>query len=270
MIRTFVSFGCAVVVFLKTAQALALNFSSVGALPEFATLREASRLVVSLEISGKGPIGTGAGFILSTDPANRTAWIVTAAHCIFCKDLGERNCSIVARGIFGSARGRFRSLRMDPIQDIALIQVELPKKFNIAIRAPFGDASKALEGEQAMWFGNPDLRLRPDRQWVLPRPRDFRKRGIRFTDGRVHAYSPRFPVALSPTRVVYVPNLLMFGDSLPGNSGGPVFNSRGEILGIVIKTLGDALCTGITPSCYQLAAPSNAILPFIASSIGSL
>ncbi|MBX9767658.1 MAG: serine protease [Bdellovibrionales bacterium] len=257
-------FPVSLFIFLSMS-AEAQMFSRVGELPSTPALKEASKLVVLLDIKSSRTVGSGAGFILSADPNTKTAWIMTAAHCIYCKN--SSSCEVSAKGIFGKVKGNLKTLRFDTLNDIALIQVQLPKKWTLPIRAPFAKASEMVPGDRAVWFGDPSLELRESKEWVLPRPNDYVRRGVRFTDGKVQSFSDRFPVSVG-NGIQYVPNLLLYGESLPGNSGGPVFNDRGEVVGIIIKSVDNKkYCTTITDICYPVAAPSDTLVEFASKNI---
>lgn len=258
---TFVTF-----VFLGS-NSLAMEFSRVGALPKSPELIEAAKLVVLLEIKGKGTVGTGSGFILSANPNTKSAWIMTAAHCIYCRN--SSSCEVSAKGIFGNLRADMKTLRYDALNDVAVIRVQLPKKSLLSVQAPFARASEMVPGDRAVWFGDPKLELRDSKEWVLPRPRDHRQRGVRFSDGKVHVFSSHFPVLQGGGQPLqYVRSLLLLGESLPGNSGGPVFNKTGDVVGIIIKSMEEKKhCTTITETCYAVAAPSETLVDFATKNV---
>lgn len=97
----------------------------------------------------------------------------------------------------------------DPGNDLAVIKIDVPKE---KLRtAPFGDSDQLKAGQFAIAIGNP---FGLDRTITT---------GVISSTGRTRADSGRRPIR----------NMIQTDAAVnPGNSGGPLLNSRGEVVGI--------------------------------------
>ncbi|MDN7426211.1 MULTISPECIES: trypsin-like peptidase domain-containing protein [unclassified Burkholderia] len=139
--------------------------------------------------------GSGSGFIVSAD-----GLIVTSAHVV------DEATDVTVRLI---DRREFKGtvLAVDPQSDVAVLRVD-------ATKLPFvrvGDSSKVRAGEPVMTIGAPD------------------GSGNTVTAGIVSATSRRLPdgSAFPFFETDIAPN--------PDNSGGPVFNRAGDVVGIAVQ-----------------------------------
>ncbi|WP_175872337.1 trypsin-like peptidase domain-containing protein [Burkholderia sp. BCC0397] len=139
--------------------------------------------------------GSGSGFIVSAD-----GLILTSAHVV------DEATDVTVRL---TDRREFKAtvLAVDPQSDVAVLRVD-------ATKLPFvrvGDSSKVRAGEPVMTIGAPD------------------GSGNTVTAGIVSATSRRLPdgSAFPFFETDIAPN--------PDNSGGPVFNRAGDVIGIAVQ-----------------------------------
>ena len=139
--------------------------------------------------------GSGSGFIVSAD-----GLILTSAHVV--DDATDVTVRLTDRREFKAT-----VLAVDPQSDVAVLRVN-------ATKLPFvrvGDSSKVRAGEPVMTIGAPD------------------GSGNTVTAGIVSATSHRLPdgSAFPFFETDIAPN--------PDNSGGPVFNRAGDVIGIAVQ-----------------------------------
>jgi serine protease Do len=142
----------------------------------------------------------GSGFIISTD-----GYVVTNAHVV----QGETKISVVVfeKGADGTLKKRavekVKIVAVNPHEDLALLQLEGEKDLPITY---LGDSDQARVGQACYAIGNPRGLERTVSEGIISTLN-------RIMDGRTH---------LQTTAAVN-----------PGNSGGPLFNLRGEVIGVV-------------------------------------
>ncbi|WP_423394283.1 trypsin-like peptidase domain-containing protein [Burkholderia sp. LMG 21824] len=139
--------------------------------------------------------GSGSGFIVSAD-----GLVLTSAHVV--DDATDVTVRLTDRREFKAT-----VLAVDPQSDVAVLRVN-------ATKLPFvrvGDSSKVRAGEPVMTIGAPD------------------GSGNTVTAGIVSATSHRLPdgSAFPFFETDIAPN--------PDNSGGPVFNRAGDVIGIAVQ-----------------------------------
>ena len=149
----------------------------------------------------KTPSGTGTGWFCHPD-----GYVVTNQHVI----AGERSIQVTA---FKRHNGRldkevFKKVKLvahEPHIDLALLHIEE----EIDMEIPWlylGDSSEVEEGDKAFTIGNPLGLERSTAEGIISKSaRNFK--------GRLFLQTTA-PIA-------------------PGNSGGPLFNDRGEVIGVV-------------------------------------
>ncbi|HHV7521580.1 TPA: trypsin-like peptidase domain-containing protein [Burkholderia orbicola] len=139
--------------------------------------------------------GSGSGFIVSAD-----GLILTSAHVV------DEATDVTVRL---TDRREFKAtvLAVDPQSDVAVLRVDATKLPFVRI----GDSSKVRAGEPVMTIGAPD------------------GSGNTVTAGIVSATSRRLPdgSAFPFFETDIAPN--------PDNSGGPVFNRAGDVIGIAVQ-----------------------------------
>lgn len=133
--------------------------------------------------------------------------------------------SIEVHTFDGTALSQVELLTEDPGNDLALLRVRVPASVT---PAPLGDSDRVVVGERVVSIGNP-LGL----DYTL-------------TDGLVSA------------RRVWNnrPMIQMSAPASPGNSGGPLFNLRGEVIGVTTAQAGSVWSRGEN---LNLAVPSNLV-----------
>nr|WP_241020873.1 trypsin-like peptidase domain-containing protein [Burkholderia sp. Ac-20344] len=148
-----------------------------------------------LDSAPRAVSGSGSGFIVSAD-----GLILTSAHVV--DDATDVTVRLIDRREFKAT-----VLAVDPQSDVAVLRVN-------ATKLPFvrvGDSSKVRAGEPVMTIGAPD------------------GSGNTVTAGIVSATSHRLPdgSAFPFFQTDIAPN--------PDNSGGPVFNRAGDVIGIAVQ-----------------------------------
>ena len=183
--------------------------------------------VVQIRARGERGGGTGSGVVL-----DRSGHIVTNDHVVrgaVTLVVELHDGTVVAAELLGS----------DSSNDLAVIRANLPA--HLSVPAVFGDSDAVRVGEPVFAIGNPfDLDFtvtsgiisgidREAHQYLGGRP----VRGVLQTDAAVN----------------------------PGNSGGPLFNGAGEVIGIttaVENPAGQSFFIGI-----GYAVPSNTVLRYV-------
>lgn len=153
-------------------------------------------ITTTIQSYGQIGTGTGTGIVMSAD-----GYILTNNHVVE----GAQTIQVTlndGRSFDGTVVGT------DANTDIAVVKIEATD----LTAAEFGDSSSLVTGEPAYVIGNP--------------------LGTQFaetmTDGIISA--PSREVAIGD----YVMNLIQTNAAInPGNSGGPMFNSQGQVIGVV-------------------------------------
>ena len=161
--------------------------------------RRCSPSVVSISAQGSSGVSSGTGFVI-----DKRGTIVTNYHVI-------KNARRVRIKISGKWINKVILLSENRSSDVALLQVKV-KASEVKLRPiALGDSSKIQVGERVITIGNP---LGLDHT---------------LTDGVVSA------------RRIYKgkPMVQMSTPISPGNSGGPLINMRGQVVGIATASLGE-------------------------------
>lgn len=176
--------------------------------------------------SPKNPKSTGTGFFV-----DKNGYLITAYHVIQGSKLIKINTSIGlvdASVVFG-----------DVATDIAILKIE-GSNFSIL---PLVSSSSVKTGDKIFTMGYPNIRM----QGQEPK----------YTDGTISSLSGSSN------------NLRYFQISIPvqpGNSGGPLVNEQGCVVGVVTARLSDAIAiseTGSIPQNVNYAVKSAFVLPFL-------
>jgi S1-C subfamily serine protease len=186
------------------------------------TVRQAGPAVVHIQASaGKGhPGGSGSGFLVSPD-----GFVVTNSHVVHGAD------SIRAQTP-DDRDSRAYLIGDDPDTDLAVLRIDLPDLHHLQ----FASSTEVAVGQIAIAIGNP---LGLDNS---------------VTAGIVSALGRTFPARTGRL----IDNVLQTDAALnPGNSGGPLLNTRGQVIGVN---------TAIIPSAQSISfAIGSKTAEFIAS-----
>ncbi|MGE3975776.1 MAG: serine protease [Bdellovibrionales bacterium] len=207
-------------------------------------LQQAWMATVRVESNGflrNNSKGVGTGVIVGFNSTRNLALIATANHAvdarmiIFFETQNEKTASATS----------VKVLAKNAALDLALLSVEVPGEMAVT-PVPLADLTKFGNGHVVYTIGHPNLSER--RKWVGPKSdgEDFTKRvssGKRFTGvpvaGGIHHYHD--------------------ADLLPGNSGGPLLDEAGALVGINImigyikKTDGFPYCQLGANICLYIA-----------------
>lgn len=149
----------------------------------------------------RSPAGLGSGFLI-----NKLGYLVTNFHVI----MGQKHISVTRFKKSGAELKRIihknvRIVALDPFHDLAVLQVKgkLAEPFRPVVLSP---DEKSKVGEKVFVIGNPLGLERSVTEGVVSHTaRNFGGRLFLQVDASVN----------------------------PGNSGGPLFNSRGEAIGVI-------------------------------------
>ncbi|KDB08523.1 HtrA2 peptidase [Burkholderia sp. lig30] len=157
--------------------------------------RGAPHQPVAKENAPRAISGTGSGFIVSAD-----GLIVTTAHVV--DQATELTVRLTDRREFKAS-----VIAVDAQSDVALLQIDATKLPTVKL----GDSSHVRVGEQVLTIGSPD------------------SYGNTVTTGIISAMSRTLPDGSS------FPFFQTDVASNPDNSGGPLFNRAGEVVGIAVE-----------------------------------
>ncbi|MBV9774043.1 MAG: trypsin-like peptidase domain-containing protein [Gemmatimonadetes bacterium] len=182
------------------------------------TVIQVARRASPSVVGVQGPPGSGSGVIIRSDGV-----LLTNYHVVGDARTVEVSLANGQR-VPGTVLGR------DPTVDIAVVQVRVPGQ-NLPA-APVGDSDRLQVGQSAIAIGNPLGLERTVTSGVISgtnrSPRGFEVGGLIQTDATI----------------------------FPGNSGGPLFDSRGQVIGINTLTAVDPTSSGVA-SGLGFAIPIN-------------
>lgn len=201
-------------------------------IPELTEQKSPATVAIYTEIVTQGGFGdvqqstvSGSGFIITED-----GYVVTNAHVI------DGHTAVYVY-LEDNSRYEATVVGSDEYADIAVLKID--GRGETFPRLTFGNSELIQVGELAVAIGNPTGRLRGT-----------------VTQGIVSAVDRE--LSSTPLRLIQTDAALN-----PGNSGGPLFNAYGEVIGInQLKILdtgtGEPIIQGIS-----FAIPSNAAIPII-------
>jgi serine protease Do len=171
------------------------------------------------------PAGMGSGFLI-----NKDGYLITNYHVIAHETLIRT--TVFQRGDNGFEPKRYEKVRIiafNPYVDLALLKIEeAGREFPYVF---LGDMSRVRVGETVFAIGNPLGLTRTVSQGIVSSTnRDF--------EGRLYTQTT--------------------ADIAPGNSGGPLFNLAGEVIGVT--SMGAMFYGGL-----NFAVPVDAVKRFIES-----
>ena len=176
--------------------------------------------------SEKKFLGSGSGFFVTTD-----GYFLTNYHVV------QGGSLIQLRTVSGNTNAKV--LLVDPAIDLALLKAD----GNGFVPLPFAKETESSLGEDIFTIGFP----MPEIQGFNPK----------LTKGVISGLS-----GIRDTPVLYQIDAAI----QPGNSGGPVVNSRGEMIGMIVSSLREDLVVdrhGAVPQNVNYAIKKKYILDFV-------
>jgi serine protease Do len=188
----------------------------------------------SLPGSGQGqgengelvPLGTGSGFIV-----DEAGYVVTNNHVV-------ESGSAYEVTYFDGTTATATLVGADPFQDIAVLKIDLDAGETVPGTVDFGDSDLVEAGDPVIAIGNP-----------------YGEYANTVTSGIVNAVER----GLDSGGGYALPNLIQHdADIYPGNSGGPLLNAEGEVVGINVAKAFNSQMGALEGSGFNFAIESNA------------
>lgn len=191
------------------------------------TVKKGKTSTVYLEVSG----GSGTAFCIHS-----SGLFITNAHVVEGVSSSEKVTLILNSGEAKQKKVKARVVRTDAQKDLALLQADrIDGGFqSLAI----GDSSKSYETQQVYTFGFPLGSALSTKRGASP--------AISVTMGRINSLRKKD----GELDTIQLDAVLT-----QGNSGGPVLNEKGEVVGVVVS--------GVMGLGLNFAIPTNKLLSFL-------
>jgi S1-C subfamily serine protease len=171
----------------------------------------------------------GTGVVVRYNQATRVAIIATNSHVIKSCPSGISSMEIgflkEDSSTSHETTSKFEVLLDKPELDLALLKVLVPKK----VQASVVKLGVPRSTELVIAIGYPDTSLRKDWNVAIEKKGKLLRR---YSQGQIQTFEPRYPLIADKTSISYAPVILHTADILPGNSGGPLLNNAGELIGL--------------------------------------
>ena len=172
------------------------------------------------------PVGTGSGFIV-----DEIGHVITNAHVV----AGAEELTVA---LSDGTEAPATLVGSDALLDVAILQVDLPEGESVPSIATFGDSSALRAGDQVIAIGNA-LGSFPNT----------------VSEGTVNATDRAFPNEGGLTTWIQHD-----AEIWPGNSGGPLLNLRGEVVGVNTAGIGSgAMGTDTGSADMAFAVEGNTV-----------
>ena len=173
------------------------------------------------------PVDSGSGYIISSD-----GYVVTNNHVI------AGGQSFTVEFMDGSTTAA-TLVGADTVQDVAVLKLELKSGEKIPGVLSFGDSSQVVAGQQVVAIGTP-----------------YGEYANSVSTGIVNAVDR----SLDEGNGLAIPNLIQHDAPIyPGNSGGPLLNLNGEVIGMNVAAATDPTTGGQTATGIYFAIDSNVV-----------
>jgi S1-C subfamily serine protease len=172
-----------------------------------------------------GSVSEGSGFIYDAD-----GYIVTCWHVVY----GQSYLDVK---LHDGRTARAKVIGSDRASDVAVLKIS---GFSNLKPLPLADSNVLVAGEPIIGVGNPRGTFETVVYGIISRTK-----GLEYVDG-----------------VGWVSNLIQFDAATnPGNSGGPVFNNKGQVIGIVESGYTSYYqCTNFAVSSNKIKRVAQAII----------
>lgn len=187
------------------------------------------------EVRKKKGFSTGTGFFISTD-----GHFITNHHVVD----GAKSVVVM---LSNGKKYPVVIIRSDPANDVAIGKIEFKSK-----PLPLAGDSEVKKGSEVLTLGYPLITIQGQEQ--------------KATFGRINALSGLALSGLEGDIRFYQIDVPI----QPGNSGGPLINRRGEVVGIVTATLNQIVTlklTGSLPQNVNYAVKMGYVLPLVRSQL---
>lgn len=173
------------------------------------------------------PVGLGSGFVI-----HQEGYVVTNDHVI--EGANELTVVVYRKATDGLRKDEYKKIRivaMSELLDLALLKIETEKP-EVFVSVPLGDSEGLIQGDPVFAVGNPMGLERTLSEGIV---------GVRsrLISGQTYVQTTA-PIS-------------------PGNSGGPLFNRKGEVIGVNTLKVVAAGAEGL-----GFSIPINRIKAFLA------